>query len=142
MVTEKVKRKKPEGSGRRTSLTSELVDQVCAYIREGRGIVNAYAKAGVPKTNMSLWMKKGKEDSEASLCSLYAYAYDQIDMAKSETKGEAEVKVYRGEKEWQSAARWLEAHDKETWSHRQEVAGTGEKGEFLIKVVEDGNDHS
>jgi hypothetical protein len=102
------KRKKPQ------KLTPQTVDRILEAVRTGCYFDSAAACAGISKSTLFDWMKKGEGGVEP-----YATFRQQMLAAEDECEEEV-VKIWKAHmpKNWQAAAAFLERRRPEKWSRR------------------------
>jgi len=107
--------------GRPTKLTPELQKQIVAYITAGSYIETAAAAAGIDKTTLHDWLRRGKAGDKP---------FDEFSHAVERAMGQADMRdlavIDRASQDgvWQAAAWKLERKHPDKWGRtRVEVTG-------------------
>lgn len=119
--------------GRPNHLDDETTKKVCDAIRGGNYLETAAAYAGVPRSTLHDWLRRGRKGQEP---------YDAFVAEVEEALGAAEtgfvVRVAtaaRDPRHWTAAAWWLERRFPDRWGRRDRVEHTGKDG-GPIEVVD------
>lgn len=111
-----------------TALTEEVSRKVCDAIRGGNYLETAAAYAGISRTSLHEYLKRGRrKDAEEPFASFVA-AVDEA-MGEAETSFVVRVaSAARDPRHWTAAAWWLERRFPERWGRRDRVEHTGAGG--------------
>jgi transposase len=120
--------------GRPTKLTPELQAKICDAIRAGNYLETAAAFAGINKTTLHRWLRRGANAHQGAYHA-FSRAVDKA-FADSEARDVALISKAAAEGSWQAAAWRLERRFPERWGrreqHRVEAQVTG-----TLKVTQD-----
>lgn len=108
-------RGRPKGADK---LTPELQNEICRVIRAGNYIETAAAYAGISKTTLYDWMRKGRAQKRGK--------YRDFVTAVEKALAEAEIRdvmiiAKAAEENWQAAAWRLERKFPERWGHKTRI---------------------
>lgn len=103
---------------RPTKLTKELTDEICATVKAGNFIETAAAAAGISRSVLRLWLRKGNRAKNG----IYREFLDRIKRAQAE----AEIKDVKqietaAEEQWQAAAWRLERRNYKRWGKKDKL---------------------
>jgi len=98
------------------------VTRLAARIVQGVSLHTACECEGITQRTLSNWGRWHAEGREP-----YASLFPVLKRAKAQARATAEKRVFAGELQWQSSARWLESIDPDTWrrTERREVDVSG-----------------
>lgn len=113
--------RKPGARGPKSSITTELIEQLCEVLRRGHTRRAAARKCGVLEDTLASWMKRGGEDKSGPARELYC--------AVSEAEGEGEFAllelVREGAEIDAQQARWIlerrYSQGTETWVRKEHI---------------------
>lgn len=113
------------GKGKRgpaTLCTPELIAAMAEHIEAGASLKATCAAEGIDRSTITKWLQKAKEGKEP-----YAGTVTPLKRAIAVAVREAEKRVFRGDLQWQSSARWLESMRPARWrrTKRQETTLKG-----------------
>jgi len=105
-----------------SKITDELIDQICNHIREGNYVESSCFACGIAKRTYYNWVKRGEEDTEKEVDSVYSVFYNRL----QEAYGQAEVELVRrinseDERNWQRLPWILERTRQRRFGQRQQV---------------------
>jgi len=128
----------PKYLGRRTRLTPELQQQLCAYIAAGNYASVACAAVGIAPKLIYDWAAKGRKPG-AKEC--YREFGSALEKAEAQAHARSVAIIQKAALEtWQAAAWWLERRYPEQWARRdtlrQEITGRGNEP-LIFRVVYD-----
>lgn len=124
--------------GRPSKLTPEIQEKIVQAIRAGNYIETAAAYAGIDKTTLYDWLKRGARAKTGK--------YREFSNAVEKALAEAEVRdvaiiAKAAEKHWQAAAWRLERKHWQRWGRKERHEVTGEGGgAVILRVVYVGDD--
>ena len=104
--------------GRLTKLTAEVQQRICDALRTGNFLDTAAAYAGVEKTTLHAWLRRGRRAS-GGVYREFASAVDRA-LAQAEARDVALIAKAASEGSWQAAAWRLERRFSERWSRREQ----------------------
>jgi hypothetical protein len=88
-------------SGRRSKLTQDLQQRICAFIRAGAYDYVAAEAAGISRHTFFEWIRRGEgNDAERPATPLYAQFANAIRLAKAEARETAEVTIKKIDPKW------------------------------------------
>ena len=119
-------------AGRPSKLSGELIESICAEIRDGLPITYSCDLFGITKMSFSNWMRRGEADYEAEdYESLYAQFFYGIKKAQAEYVKSAKKEIRSGRVGWQGEAWWLERtrHD---FMPKQAIETNSEDGRVTV----------
>lgn len=114
-------REKAKKGGRKSGLTKEVIEQICAIVRDGGSYVDAALEIGVRKQTISEWMAR-KEEGGA-----FAELSERVEKAKAELRNWHKANVNRIARNGslQASLKYLEVHDSNDWRPKMEHTGAG-----------------
>ncbi|SIS88550.1 hypothetical protein [Alicyclobacillus vulcanalis] len=126
-----MERKKHPG-GRPTKLTPELQKKICDAIRAGAYIETAAAYAGVNKTTLYDWLRRGARSKSG----IYREFSDAIEKALAEAEMRDLLIIGKAaEENWQAAAWRLERKFPERWGRKDRMTvDAHHTGEVKMRV--------
>jgi transposase len=104
--------------GRRTKLTPDLQSKICSVLQVGNYIETAAAYAGVSKTTLYKWLKRGRREQSGQYTDFVA-AVEQA-LAHSEVDAIAHI-TKAGHENWQALAWRLERRFPAKWGKREKL---------------------
>ena len=106
----------PRPRGRPSKLTHERQAKICDAIRAGNYLETAAAFAGIDKTTMYLWMRKGRAANRGK----HREFVDAVEkaMADAEARDVALIGKAAADGTWQAAAWRLERKHPDRWGRR------------------------
>lgn len=116
----------PTKMGRPNHLNDETTKKLCDALRGGNYLETAAAYAGVPKTTLHDWLRKGRKGTEP-----YAAFVAEVEEALGAAETGFVVRVAtaaRDPRHWTAAAWWLERRFPDRWGRRDRVEHTGKDG--------------
>lgn len=121
--------------GRPSKLTPELQERIVQAIRAGNYIETAAAYAGIAKSTLYDWLKRGARAKTGK----YRAFSDAVQRALAEAEvRDVAIIGKAAQEQWQAAAWRLERKFPERWGRKDRHEVTGESGGPLtIKVVYD-----
>jgi transposase len=102
--------------GRPSKLTPELQKKIVKLVRDGNYFETAAQAAGIAKSTLYDWLKRGESDEEP-----FAEFSDALKKAEAEAEADAVAMVRAGLRDapqWQSAMTFLERRAAERWAKR------------------------
>lgn len=139
--------------GRKTKLTPELQNKICDAIRMGNYIETAAAYAGVNKTTLYDWLKRGARERErveknpSAKIKKSEAPFVEFSNAVEKALADAEVRdvliIANAAKEnWQAAAWRLERKFPERWGRKDKVqADVNHSGNMQVKQTHEHHYH-
>ena len=108
---------KKRASGRPTKLTPEVQAKICEAIRAGNYIETAAAFAGIRKSTLYDWLRRGQRASHG----LYRSFSEAVEKAQADTEARdvALIAKAAAEGNWKAAAWRLERKFPERWGRRE-----------------------
>lgn len=114
---------RPKGTTR-LELDSELSARIITYIKAGSYVETAAAAAGVDRSTLHRWLKRGAEGAEP-----FANFADAVEAALAEAELRDLARIDRAaETQWQAAAWKLERRNPKSWGRREYAELTGGDG--------------
>lgn len=114
---------RPNGTTR-LELDPELAQRIVTYIKAGSYIETAAAAAGVNKSTLHRWLKRGAEGEEP-----FAEFSDAVEAALAEAELRDLARIDRAaDTQWQAAAWKLERRNPKLWGRREYTEVTGADG--------------
>jgi len=119
--------------GRPTSLTPELKDKICSYIRGGSYIETAVLAVGISKQTFFNWMHRANDEVKRinktprarirKSEEIYIDFLDSIEkaQAESEVKDILRIEKAAGSGQWQASAWRLERKNPDRWGRRDKI---------------------
>jgi transposase-like protein len=113
--------------GRRSKLTPELRDRICALVRGGNYHKVAAQACGIGQSTLYEWIEKGEASKDKK--SEYAEFSEAIKKADAEAES-ADVLIIKkaAKKSWQAAAWLLERKRFQRWARREKFEHSGPGG--------------
>lgn len=120
--------------GRPTKLNPELQEKICQAIRAGNYIETAAAYAGVNKSTLYDWLKRGGRAKSGK--------YKEFSNAVEKALAEAEVRdVFiigkAAEENWQAAAWRLERKFPERWGRKERLRSEEQETGTKVVIIND-----
>ena len=113
---------KKKRGGRPAKLTEDIQETIITYIRAGNYIETAAAAAGISKSTLYFWLKKGRQAKSGK----YRVFSDSVQKAIAEAEvRDISIIGKAAEKSWQAAAWRQERKNPERWG-RKDVLGIQE----------------
>lgn len=104
--------------GRPVKLTPELIQEICRVIRAGNYIETAAAYAGISKSTLYDWLRRGKRAKSG----IYRQFSDAVQKALAESEiRDVMIIAKAAEENWQAAAWRLERKFPERWGRKERV---------------------
>jgi transposase len=122
--------KKP---GPKTSLTPEMQGRVIDAIRAGNYLDTAAAYAGIHRSTLHDWLKRGRSKNPEEPFASFVEAVEEA-MGKAETRFVALI-AEAAQTTWTAAAWWLERRYPDRWGRRERIEHTGKDGDPIEYVV-------
>jgi hypothetical protein len=114
---------RPKGTSK-LELEPELASRIVTYIKAGSYVETAAAAAGVNKSTLHRWLKRGAEGEQP-----FASFGDSVAAALAEAEIRDLVRIDRAaEAQWQAAAWKLERRNPRMWGRREYTELTGADG--------------
>ena len=114
---------RPKGTSR-LDLEPQLVSRIVTYIKAGAYLETAAAAAGVVKSTLHRWLRRGAEGEEP-----FASFADAVHAALAEAEIRDLARIDRAaETQWQAAAWKLERRNPKMWGRREYTELTGADG--------------
>lgn len=111
---------------RPTKLTPEVVEKIVAAIRAGSYVETAASYAGVSKSSLYEWLKKGATEKDGPFRE-FSIAVEQA-MAHADVRDISVIAAAAQKGVWQAAAWRLERKHPDQWGRRQVIqVGTGDE---------------
>ena len=142
--------------GRPVKLTPEVQEDICAAIRAGNYIEPSAIRAGVSKSTLYSWLKKGKTEADrvdravsvGRRAKVTAKLKPYVDFLDAVKKAEAEAEARdvaiiskAAITQWQAAAWRLERKHYDRWGRRQALEHSGPQGKPVkVQRVRIGDD--
>lgn len=103
--------------GRKTKLTEDISEGICAILSFGGYVETAAAAVGVSKKTFYEWLKRGDPDGTRAVDAPYRAFREQIEKSRAEGES-ALVAVIRNAavKDWKAAAWMLERQTPDKWA--------------------------
>lgn len=95
-------------AGRPSKLNEELINNLYNEIREGLPVKYACDLYSITTQSHFNWMKKGEEDFNQGIESLYSQYFDSIKKGQAEFVNQCGKEIRSGRVGWQGMAWWLE----------------------------------
>lgn len=115
-----------EKVGRPTALTPEIHNRVIAYIKAGGYVETAAAAAGVNKSTLYNWLKRGAKE-DAGIYRDFSESVEKA-MAEAEMIDVARINKAAQDGVWQAAAWRLERKHPDRWGKKEKHEHTGADG--------------
>ena len=120
-------RKKPNAKakgGRPTDCDPKVAAQIGDLMRQGVSFTTACDVVGAPNQRVYEWRRKGEADDATEPYRTFAGI---LKKGRADAIAAAEKRVFAGQGQWQSSARWLESMAPDTWrrTERREVDVSG-----------------
>jgi transposase len=113
--------------GRPTKLTKAIQDEIVRQLRLGNYIETAAAIAGIHKSTLYDWLKRGARSDEKD--DRYARFSDAVKKAQAESEAfDLAVITRAAQQHWQAAAWRLERRFPDRWGRRDHIQHSGEGG--------------
>ena len=125
---------KKAGTGRRTLLTPELQNNICAYVRAGAYDYAAAEACGIGRRTFFEWLERGERQSKRGRVLAYVQFAVAIRRAQAEARVSAEVTVKKIDPKWWLSRMHRERPDAPGWNDAQAVELTGKDGDALIPI--------
>lgn len=98
--------------GRPTLLTAELTAEICGAVREGMSLERAAALAGIHKRRIGEWRKRGEDDLDRDVDSVFAdfalsYGQARAECAREWQRRALELAASGDKREWRAFAHML-----------------------------------
>jgi transposase len=148
--------RKRKPMGRPVKLTPEVQEDICAAIRAGNYIEPSAIRAGVSKSTLYSWLKKGKTEADrvdravavGRRAKVTAKLKPYVDFLDAVKKAEAEAEARdvaiiskAAMTQWQAAAWRLERKHYDRWGRRQALEHSGPQGKPVkVQRVRIGDD--
>jgi len=142
--------------GRPVKLTPEVQEDICAAIRAGNYIEPSAIRAGVSKSTLYSWLKKGKTEADrvdravsvGRRAKVTVKLKPYVDFLDAVKKAEAEAEARdvaiiskAAMTQWQAAAWRLERKHYDRWGRRQALEHSGPQGKPVkVQRVRIGDD--
>jgi hypothetical protein len=88
--------------GRKTKLTTQMIEDLCSNIEHGLPIQQACRRVGIVKQTYYNWKRKGQADPD----SVYGEFFSRLETAEAECQHRALEAIWLGNKDWVAKA-WL-----------------------------------
>ncbi len=120
-------KKRPKKRGRKSKLTPEVREKICALVRGGNYYKVAAQACGIAETTLYEWIEKGRVATDRS-CD-YALFAEALKKADAEAES-ADVLIIKkaAKKSWQAAAWLLERKRFQRWARREKMEHSGPDG--------------
>ena len=109
-------------TGRPTKLTPALQQKICEAIRAGNYLMTAAAFAGIDKTTLHSWLRRGAREARG----LYHDFADAVEKAQADAEARDVALIAKAASDgvWQAAAWRLERKFPDRWGRRDRIDAT------------------
>lgn len=129
-------KQKKNKAGRPTKLNEAMKNKICSFIRNGNYVETAAAAAGINKSTLYDWLKKGANQKTG----IYKQFSDEVAqaVAESEIKDLGMIQEAAKNGNWQAAAWRLERRFNSKWGRKEKISADiqsehTEKEELIIE---------
>lgn len=107
--------------GHPTTLTLEIVEALCTYLRDGGFIQTALAGEGIGHSTYYTWIDLGERDKFAGNESIYTQFMDMIKKAETVAEMASIQRIQEGGLGWQGSAWFAERRFPSRWGNRMRL---------------------
>lgn len=129
--------KEKPNSGRRTKLTTELINEICSYVENGNTNKDAAILSNVGESTFYLWLQKAEEDKKAKKESIYMEFLESLKKALVTFKAYHIQQVTKAAKDpryWAASMTLLERKFPEEFGRRLDIKGKFDVTNFDVTL--------
>lgn len=121
-------------AGRKTELTIEVIESICASIRGGSYVNAACGRARVSYRSFFGWKERGQKERDEDIESIYTQFLDAIEHAEADNEVML-VEQVASDTDWRAKMEILKRRYSDRWGDRNKMEMTGADGKPLVTTM-------
>jgi transposase-like protein len=135
--------------GKRTILTRDLINQICALLSEGHYVVTVCSYVGIGESTYYQWLQEAREYDDQDESDWELFTVDDnlkrqilMEFAESVEKAQSQaeivaIRAIKDDPSWQSNAWYLERSRPHRWGRRTQLSGPYDEDDQPTPIVVD-----